>query len=128
VAPLTVSENPPPLSATVPLAVGVTTMAMVGSGNGLPEATPVDAVAVAPTVIGAEGIGLPLGLIVPAPTTALLGVIVAVASNWLAVATGCWMSHVTVTVELGVTAEAGVFNSMRKGMFVGCWPPVTVQL
>ncbi|MEV1167041.1 hypothetical protein [Nonomuraea sp. NPDC049784] len=126
--PLTKSEKAPPLRATVPVAVGVTTMVMVGSGMGAPWVTTAYGVAVAPTLTGVEGIGLPLGLIVPWATTVLLAVICAVASNWLGVAVGCWISHVTVTVELGVTATAGVLSSIRNGTAWGCPPGVAVQL
>ncbi|MEV4224705.1 hypothetical protein [Nonomuraea sp. NPDC049725] len=95
-------------------------------GIGAPAVTSVAGVAVAAAGTGALGNGLPVGVTVASATTVLLGVIAAVASNWLAVFVGCLMSHVTVTVALGVGAAAGVLSSIMNGMFVAC-PPVGVH-
>ncbi|MEU7838112.1 hypothetical protein [Nonomuraea sp. NPDC049129] len=111
---LTLMEKLPPLMATVPVAVGFTTTANVGKGKGEFADTVANGVDVTPTVTGVDGIGVPLGLTTPSATIVLLGVICAVASR-LGLAVGWRISHVTVTVELGVTATPGVFSSIWNG-------------
>ncbi|MFG1709040.1 hypothetical protein ACFLIM_38200 [Nonomuraea sp. M3C6] len=104
------------MSAIVPVAVGLTTMVMVGSGMAELAEMVVSGVAVAAAVIGAEEIGVPLGVTTPDATTVLLGVIADGATSRLAVFVGWAMSQVTVTVALGVMAPAGVLSSIRNGM------------
>ncbi|TMR23202.1 hypothetical protein ETD86_08840 [Nonomuraea turkmeniaca] len=110
------------MKTTVPLAVGVTTMVIVGMGKGAPDVMAVAGAAVPVATTCAEATGAPLGLTVPAAVTMLLGLIEAVASKGLAA--GWMISHVRVAVELGLGREAGVFTSMEKvTVVVGIAPP-----
>ncbi|MFI7452014.1 hypothetical protein ACIBQX_31275 [Nonomuraea sp. NPDC049714] len=122
----TFSANPLAFTATVPVAVGLTTTFMVGIDMGEPLGTAVCGVKVATAVTGVLGTGLPLGVTVPSATTVLLGVISAVAFNWLAVLVGCRMSQVIVTVALATGVATGALSSIWKGMFVAV-PPVGVH-
>ncbi|WP_336216382.1 hypothetical protein [Nonomuraea sp. LPB2021202275-12-8] len=108
--PFTLSAKPPALTATVPVAVGLITMPMVGIGMGEPSLTAVCGVTVALAVTGVLGTGLPLGVAVPTATTVLLAEITAVASS-VAVPVGR-MSQFTVTVALATGAATGVFSSI----------------
>ncbi|TDD09392.1 hypothetical protein E1292_09950 [Nonomuraea deserti] len=111
----TLMSKAPPRRATVPVAVGLTTMVMVGSGKAALGVTVVGCLMAPEAVIEVEGSGDPLGLTVPTAPTVLFGVIVAVARSWLSAAAGCLTSQVTVTVALGVMVPAGVFSSIWKG-------------
>ncbi|WP_162795018.1 hypothetical protein [Nonomuraea lactucae] len=115
VLPFTFSEKGPPLSTTVPVAVGRTTTAMVGIGIGEVGDTVVKGVEVAAAVTAVDASGLPLGDTVPSATTVLDGVIAESTGSGVAVV-GCWMSQRTVTVALADGCTAGVFSSIRNGM------------
>ncbi|MBF8194182.1 hypothetical protein ITP53_52645 [Nonomuraea sp. K274] len=86
------------------MAVGVTVMVIVGTSRGAPAVMVVEWAALASTLTGVAGIGVPLGLMVPPATKVLVGGIAAGAVNPPVV--GCLMSHFTVAVALGETVPA----------------------